>query len=92
MVKEVRYAWDDEENNIGLPDRNDRFDDSDDALLDPFLPDSRRGGGPAAEPDEEKNKTEQRKHPHRQSESRHLADADWINNNPSVDQQTSESE
>lgn len=80
MVREARYAWDDEENDPthhrGLPERRDRFDDLDDDLLDPFLPKAkpRRKQRPGAGPDEQTEETR----PAPKSERRHLADADWL--------------
>lgn len=84
MVREVRYAWDDEENETGLPNRRDRFDDLDDPLLDPFLPNMTGTHSRSDQSGMGKHKDEPKNQPNRKSERRHLADADWMNDNPSL--------
>ena len=39
MVQRARFAWEDEENEFGRPQRQDRFDAGDDRRLDPYAPD-----------------------------------------------------
>ena len=80
MVREARYAWNDEENTLGLPDRRDRFDDLDDALLDPYIP--KAAGDKAAPQAGGKGNLEARDRRVRKSELKHLADADWLDDAP----------
>ena len=84
MVREARYAWDDEENEAGLPDRRDRFDDLDDPLLDPYLPNMPRTQKRTSQPGSGKQKNEPGDQPSSHSERRHLADADWLSDNASL--------
>ncbi len=84
MVREARYAWDDEENETGLPDRRDRFDDFDDPLLDPYLPNTTGTQKRTSQPGSGKQKNESGDQPNSHSERRHLADADWLSDNPSL--------
>ena len=88
MVRVVRFAWDDEENKIGPLDRRDHFDDLDDLLLDPYLPDMTGNQYRTDQPGAGTDKKVSRNHPNRESERRHLADADWLNENPSLNTRT----
>ena len=89
MVREARYAWDDEENELGLPDRRDRFDDLDDPLLDPYLPNMTGTQNRTSQPGSgKKNVSEDQ--PNRNSERRHLADADWLSDNPFLNKKTTD--
>lgn len=81
MVREVRYAWDDEENELGLPDRRDHFDDLDDPLLDPYLPNTTGTQNRSDHPGMGTQKDEPKNQPNQKSERRHLADADWLSDN-----------
>ena len=90
MVREVRYAWDDEENELGLPDRRDLFDDLDDPLLDPYLPNMTGTQTRIGQPGNGKQKNESGDQPNRNSERRHLADADWLRDNPSLNKKTTD--
>jgi hypothetical protein len=84
MVREVRYAWDDEENETGLPAPRDRFDDLDDPLLDPYLPNLARTQKRTSQPGKGKQNNESGDQQNSHTERRHLADADWLRDHPSL--------
>jgi hypothetical protein len=84
MVREARFSWDDADGREP-PLRHDSGDPFDDELFDPLVPppsDHSSAGVPRSP------KKRRRQEP--ESERRHLAGADWINERPLADNRPSE--
>ncbi len=67
MVQEARFAWEDEENGFGRPQRQDRFDAGDDRRLDPYAPDRAGKEKPANRTNKARKKSNPRTRPRRKS-------------------------
>ena len=83
MVREAKFSWD-EADGAEPPIEQARIDDLDDDVLDTYLPtasndskaDHRQGCSPKNRPGRQQRETERR----------HLAGADWLNNEASLDE------
>jgi hypothetical protein len=74
MVRKVRLGSDDTRADLDPSPRHADFDDLDDLVLDP-VPDRPKGG----ERSERKASARRSTSPRPETDRRHLADADWIN-------------
>ena len=86
MVREARFSWDDADGREPLL-RYDQVDPFGDDLFDPLLPPARDHSitdGPRSSQKRKRRRQEP------ESERRHLAGADWVNERPLQDHRQSE--